>query len=276
MILHKIFGNVKKIKRFKEIYDEKLQWEKINKYLQKNKYLKDIHSGKRCFLIGNGPSLNTQDITLLKNEINIVATSFFRHPQAKQVNPLYWVFADPYFWIEPERYFVPAFKYALEKQISTKLFVPTGGFNYFVNFNRGPLIDLHFYHYDISCDITKPIDFSQGIPQFGQNTMTVCLMLALYLGCNPIYFIGCDRDYWSITESELATYKARHFYEDPNQNTCGEHVTWDIWLAAKARTAYEYEQLKRYADLRRINIYNATPGGLFDDFPRIRYESLFT
>jgi hypothetical protein len=29
---------------------------------------KDIHRGKRCFIIGNGPSLNQLDLTLLKNE----------------------------------------------------------------------------------------------------------------------------------------------------------------------------------------------------------------
>jgi hypothetical protein len=33
--------------------------------------LKDIHRGKRCFLIGNGPSLKQTDLSLLKNEFTI-------------------------------------------------------------------------------------------------------------------------------------------------------------------------------------------------------------
>lgn len=269
---------LQKIQRLKNVKDalRKIQHLKnVKDALRKNERLKNIHAGRRCFLVGNGPSLNTQDITLLKNEIAIVATSFFRHPQAKQANPSYWVFADPSFWIKPEQYFVPAFRYALEKDISTKLFVPSGGFHFFANFIRSPLIDLNFYRYDSSRDITKPIDFSQGIPQYGQNVMTVCLMLALYLGCNPIYFIGCDRDYWNMTKEDYETYSVRHFYEEPNPSKCSEHMPWEEWLAAKARTDYEYEQLKRYANIRGIKIYNATPGGHFDQFPRVNYESLF-
>ena len=30
---------------------------------------KDIHKGERCFIIGNGPSLNKMDLSLLKDEI---------------------------------------------------------------------------------------------------------------------------------------------------------------------------------------------------------------
>ena len=29
---------------------------------------KNIHAGERCFLVGNGPSINKTDLSLLKNE----------------------------------------------------------------------------------------------------------------------------------------------------------------------------------------------------------------
>jgi len=106
--------------------------------------------------------------------------------------------------------------------------------------------------------------------------MTVCLMLALYLGCNPIYFIGCDRDYWNMTKEEFQTYNIQHFYEEKNpKHTCGACMPWEEWLKARDRTEWEYEQLNRYAALRGFSIYNATPGGQFDSFPRIGYETLF-
>jgi hypothetical protein len=248
----------------------------LDDVLQKNKHLKNIHAGRRCFLIGNGPSLNAQDIKPLKDEVTIVATSFFRHPDAKAINPSYWVFADPQFWKNPEQYFIPTFNQALSKDISTRLFVPTWGVNYFTKVNRGPLIDLHFYHYDHSLDINTSINFSAGIPQYGQNVMHVCLMLALYLGCNPIYFIGCDRDYWNMTKEEYDTFFIEHFYEESgNNNKCLEHMPWEQWLQCKARTEWESVQLKQYASLRGFDIYNATDGGYFETFPRVQYESLF-
>ena len=38
----------------------------IDNLLAKNKELKRIHAGRRCFLVGNGPSLNSQDVLLLR------------------------------------------------------------------------------------------------------------------------------------------------------------------------------------------------------------------
>ena len=52
--------------------------------LKNNKKFKNIHEGKRCFIIANGPSIKTQDLRLLKNEIcfssfiKIADTQFFR------------------------------------------------------------------------------------------------------------------------------------------------------------------------------------------------------
>jgi hypothetical protein len=248
----------------------------LNDVLKKNRHLKNIHSGRRCFLVGNGPSIKTQDITRLKDEVAIVATSFFRHPDAKAINPSYWVFADPQYWKNPEQYFTSTFNQALSKDISTRLFIPLGGFHYFTEMDRGPLIDLHFFHYDRSRDLNTPIDFCAGIPLYGQNVMHVCLMLAFYLGCNPIYFIGCDRDYWNMTREEYDTFFIEHFYEESgNNNKCLEHMPWELWLRCKERTERESVQLKTYATLRGFDVYNATAGGYFDTFPRAQYESLF-
>src|SRR5210317_1185187 len=36
--------------------------------IKKLAYFKDIHKGERCFIIGNGPSLNKTDVSKLKNE----------------------------------------------------------------------------------------------------------------------------------------------------------------------------------------------------------------
>jgi hypothetical protein len=246
--------------------------------LKKNKPLCNTHAGKRCFIIGNGPSLNSQDITLLKDEITITVSSFFRHPDAQTVNPDYWVLADPNFWLQPEMFFLPLIKVALDKAIATKLFIPTGGFSYFSGVNFGPLIDLHFFHYDQSKDIRSAIDFMTGVPPFGQNVVIVALMLAFYLGCNPIYFIGCDHDFMKTRKEDYESMAVQHFYAIPSQtkNKASEHLTWDQWQSAMARMNYEYDQLKQYASFRHFNVYNATEGGYFDNFPRIDFESLFT
>ncbi len=246
----------------------------IEDVLEKNRLLKNIHAGKRCFIIGNGPSIKTQDIKPLKDEVAIVVSSFFRHDDAKVINPNYWVMADPYIWIKSEEYFLPPFQFAQSKGTTTKLFVPTGGFPFFSNFNSGPFIDLHFFHYDHSKTIDTLIDFSVGIPPYGQNVVIVCIMLAFYLGCNPIYLIGCDHDFLNITEENYEKRQVEHFYPDPNQKKCIDYLTWKQWSEAMLRMRYEYEQLRSYASLWGFQVFNATSGGSLETFPRIEYETL--
>lgn len=243
--------------------------------LQKNAPLRNIHAGKRCFVIGNGPSINSMDLKLLEGEINIVVTSFFRHPDAKIVKPNYWVIADPSFWRKPEEHFLPVLDYAVTTALHTKLFVPSGGFEYFANIHMGPLIDPHFYHFEGSKNSSTIIDFTQGIPQNGNNVIMISLMLAYYMGCNPIYLVGCDHDFLKTTKEEYESKDIEHFYPSSKPNLPSEVMPWDEWHNAMKLIDLQYNQLKLYASLWGFNVFNATKGGCLDVFPRIEYETLF-
>ena len=63
----------------------------------RNAKLKNIHQGKRAFIIGNGPSILKQDLTKLKGEIIFVMNDFFLHPQFQQISPTYLCSCDPGF-----------------------------------------------------------------------------------------------------------------------------------------------------------------------------------
>src|SRR5262249_41650849 len=52
---------------------------------------------RRCFVIGNGPSLNTQDLSLLADEFTIIANIFFQHPDVDRISPAYCCVGDPDF-----------------------------------------------------------------------------------------------------------------------------------------------------------------------------------
>ncbi|ACH40729.1 MAG: hypothetical protein ACD_55C00005G0002 [uncultured bacterium] len=245
----------------------------LDDILLKNAPLKNLHAGKRCFIVGNGPSIKSQDLTLLKDEVTIVVSSFFRHPDAKLIDPAYWVIADPGFWMRPEETFYPALQFAQDKCVSPKLFFPSGAFPFLCQTNPGPLIDLHFYHYDETRSIEAPLDFSTGILPFGQNVVIVSLMLAFHLGCNPIYFVGCDHDFMRVTEAEYENQRVEHFY--PESKKCVDYLTWNQWRGAMAMMDYQYQQLNNYARIWGFNVFNATAGGCLDHYPRVNYESLF-
>ncbi len=243
--------------------------------LAKNKQLQNIHSGRRCFIIGNGPSIATQDLKYLQNEICIVVSAFHRHPDAKTINPLYWVMADPTVWGMAETFFFPLLQRVNDIGQPTKLFLPTGGFNFLSGVNTGSLIDHHYFHYDHIVGIDTVIDFTKGIPPYGQNVIIVCLMLAYFLGCNPICFIGCDHDFMKTTQDEYEGRAVKHFYSEKNAPEPSSQMPWDEWQRCMVRMDFEYNLLKDYASRWGFNVFNATKGGCLEYFPRVEYESLF-
>ena len=61
----------------------------------RNRDLKDRHADEdRVFVVGNGPSLNSLDISVLGGERTIVANSFYMHPDHSDVNPDYCCIGD--------------------------------------------------------------------------------------------------------------------------------------------------------------------------------------
>ena len=79
----------------------------VNKAFKKNKEIralvgsnaefKDIHKGQRCFIVGNGPSLNDEDLSLLENEY------VFTVNKIKDGNVKEYQYAYVYIGQEPHR-----------------------------------------------------------------------------------------------------------------------------------------------------------------------------
>lgn len=63
--------------------------------LRKNVELKSIYNNKRCFIIGNGPSINSQDLKLLKDEYTFVVNPFFEFKDYEAVHPKFYCLIDP-------------------------------------------------------------------------------------------------------------------------------------------------------------------------------------
>jgi len=59
--------------------------------LKKNTKFKNIHKGQRCFILGSGPSILTNDLTHLKNEIVMTQNNFHTHKDIKTISPEYHV-----------------------------------------------------------------------------------------------------------------------------------------------------------------------------------------
>ncbi len=241
--------------------------------LQRNRHFMQCHRGRRAFVIGNGPSINSQDLSLLKNEVTFTCNAFYLNPTLSQWQPTYHSHIDPRAF-DGSTKMESWFRETHQKMPDTIFFVPYSA--------KGTIIEKKFfvpertYYCSFSgqlcvgvksVDITKPVPGVESVSLFG-----ICL--AIYMGCDPIYLIGMDHDY--LAARDIGT----HFYK--GMEISGAAVSFD-----RSQTPYDsmirnilrfwegYKNLKKFAQSNEINIYNATNGGFLDVFERVKYESLF-
>jgi len=63
--------------------------------LAKNKELAGAYQGQRCFVIGNGPSLNQLDLAKLKDEQVFACNLFYRHDLIETIRPDFYSMIEP-------------------------------------------------------------------------------------------------------------------------------------------------------------------------------------
>ena len=197
----------------------------LNDILTKNSRLKQLHAGKRCFIIGNGPSSSKHDISRLASDVTMVVGSFHLHPQAKQLQPDYWLMADDLAWQEPIRHYLPIVNGINERGINTKLFLDARGLNVFLKQDVGPLIDRHYFCYGPTAPLLEqPLDFAGPIPQLGHSPIALSLMLAFYLRCDPIYLVGCDGDEMGIDQKRTTETSSAYAFACDYGERHGFHI----------------------------------------------------
>lgn len=233
--------------------------------LSRNSKFRNMYAGRRCFVIGNGPSLNKQDLAPLADEVTVVMNRFNKHPIIDKWKPTFFCMAEPRGDLTEES--LPLFLQGIQAQA------------YFFRMEYKELFDEHKYVDPEKVYYLKTggvplrdwpasrhsIDLTRTIPGC-QSTAHMALMLAVYLGCSPIYLLGLDHDW--LAQPLVAT----HFYVDDSDFSMFSYkqmmeIMLNVWVI--------HEWIKDVASKQGVVIYNATAGGFLDVFPRVEFASLF-
>ena len=208
---------------------------------------KNIHEGKRCFIIGTGPSLNETNLSLLKNEICFGVNTLYRGLEKFNINCQYWAISDDTIIL----------KHAdnIMKNVDTTLFVCSPGKHELKKRQDGkckkvyniPQIGEMFH-----CEQFSP-DPSLGF--FNGNTVIidVCLQLAYFMGFSKVYLLGCDSDYS----------RDHRFDGLPSDVKVTPAIEGDFSNIFKS-----YEICKSYYEKNNREIINCTVGGKLEIFKR--------
>lgn len=234
---------------------------KINNEL--HKYV-DTHKNQRCFVVGNGPSLNKIDMSLLKDEITLGSNRVYLGFEKWGYYFKYWSIIDE---LQIKQFYEEYNKKLPDEMVK---FVPVQFTDYFTIKNICPLNVLYRY---------------EPFPQFsdspdklyeGWSVTYMLLQIAVIMGCNPIYLVGVDYSY-KITDKEMVGKKwsdknsQSHF--TPDYCAADKGVVWNVPQFDKTDAAYKC--VSQWAEANDVQIFNATPGSKLDFFPKVKYEDLF-
>jgi hypothetical protein len=225
--------------------------------LSGNQRLLGVHGRRRCFVIGRGPSVQTEDLSRLSGEVTLVMNGF-EHPDLARWKPTYHCVSDPFYFDSEAS--LDLLKAQVEKCRAEILVVPLRFRQQIEQSGRFDGMTIHFAHFqgELKEEPIRELDMAGPLPGVW-CVSELAIMVALYTGCSPVYLLGLDHDW-------LAR---------PAHNQGWEAYPYRSILEFELKIWKGYEHLKAFADSRGIPIRNATRGSFLDVFPQVTYESLF-
>ena len=239
------------------------------KYARKIKKFKGIHKGERCFIIGNGPSLQLEDLETLENEYTFACNLIFQC-----YKDTYWR-PDYYFFIESNSTtFNTREKVEYMTNNCKAAFVRGGGALY--SYRDDPSINnLYYMKMELPKDMGN-ISFSEDWSQrvFSGTTITYTMIqMAVYMGFNEIYLIGIDHTFSRIIDENGNVHDGKLTQGEEHASFLGNYNMPNGSEVYKVENAYR--AARQYGEENNIKIYNATRGGELEIFERVTFDTLF-
>ncbi|CAM1348080.1 6-hydroxymethylpterin diphosphokinase MptE-like protein [Tenacibaculum insulae] len=244
----------------------------LNSNEKKIKNLQNKHKGKRCFIIGNGPSLNSLDLTKLKKEVTFGVNAIYLNYDKMQFHPTYYVVEDNLVaedrkeeinnYTGPElKIFGTFLRYCLKSDPKT-VFI-----NLLRNYNEKKY---------------KPFFSDNALRSVGVggSVTYVCLQMAYYMGFEKVYMIGFDHNYVIpksvLIEDQSSSLELTSTEDDVNhfsKDYFGKGYRWHDPNVERMEVGFK-EAEKKFREGGRA-VYNATLGGHLNVFERVDFNSIF-
>jgi uncharacterized Rossmann fold enzyme len=230
----------------------------------------EMQGRERCFIIGNGPSLNQTNLDLLDGEVTFATNGIFLKFGDTRFRPTFYVVED---------HLVGEDRYTEINQLRgfTKL-AP-----YYLAYCLEDDDDVIYYNHRGRKSFPYGFDFSTNAEEITYTGCTVtfsCMQLAYYMGFKQIYLIGVDMSYVIPEQvkkaNEYDTEILDMEVDDPNHfipNYFGRGYRWHDPNVDKMEQAYI--EARKVTEQLGVRIFNATIGGKCEVFERVDYYSLF-
>lgn len=220
---------------------------------------RDIHLGERCFILGNGPSLQYTDLSRLDSEFTF------------GVNRIYLLFR--------ERKFIPTYFAAINALVVEQCARDIDALEMprFITWRARDWLNDDPSTIYLDTDYTGDEDFATDLASrvYEGGTVTyVALQLAFWMGFDEAILIGVDHSYSAEGPANETVVSEG---DDPNHfdsSYFGKGFRWQLPDLAASERAYA---LANQAYIRAgRKVLDATINGQLDVFPKVEYLSLFS
>ncbi len=216
---------------------------------------KGRYAGQRCFIIGNGASLLTEDLERLSGELTFASNRIYHMYEQTDWRPDFYVAFEPEFTRTNARMIS-------QLEVKKARFLNLAG-------RQGAVPDRRNYWLNCTSDYclkkltTENIVFSDDISVRVGDAYSVTftiLQLAAYMGFEDMILLGVD-----------------HYRKE--EKTASDHFYAEVSREYRTPTYVEgieagYRAALAYAKAHGIRIRNATRGGGLEVFPRVGFDSL--
>lgn len=223
-----------------------MQWEGTGQLHERLRAFRGRYAGKRCFIIGNGPSLRMEDLDRLSENgeicfgLNVIHKAY----ENTKWRPDFVCVKDPLVIVQNYE--------SIKRNNSCPILINDKKLFYYWE------TDENEYPYR---DIQEKVFFSEDIAagcSSGASVSYTVIQIAAYMGFSKIYLLGMDCSNW------------------------GEHFNGDYWAEKEAfrgpdevRIFKAYQIAEEHSKTHGFRIFNATRGGHLEVFERVNFDSLF-
>jgi hypothetical protein len=222
---------------------------------------KNIHRGKRAFIIGNGPSLKQTDLSKLRNEITFCMNRFYlAFPELG--------FAATYLCITNDLV-VEQFVDDINA-LSLPKFIAWRSHRHFSPQLPIPQVPTFVYTSYTGPRFTGDV---RGRVWEGATVTNLALQLAYHMGIEKAILIGVDHNFASKGDANKTVISQG---DDPNHfmpNYFGKGVKWQLPDLDTSEIGYTFAR-DAYRKAGR-EVLDATVGGKLTIFPKVDYNALF-
>lgn len=261
------------LERIKASYNARIVQPRIQNHFEKTDYgkqlasLKNKYAGKRCFFIGNGPSLKAEDLKVLyeNQEITFGFNRVYNIFDETPWRPTYYISQD-------EKMLKGCADIVDTLPLPCKLVPIQLHWFYEINIHDAIYFNMNWQQHDNPLDFNFSNDAAHELYCAGTGMYTAA-QLAAYMGFTEIFLIGVDHHFHIsqnndgeiIIDNNVKDYFSDKYNEDKD----------NLYIPNTERSTLTYIAMKNHCDNRNIQVYNATRGGKLEVFPRVDFDSLF-